>query len=58
MIQKTIVKSGVSASSLLGIVFIVLKLIGVINWSWWFVLAPFYVPWVFVSIIIYVWWRF
>lgn len=28
--------------SLLGIVFIVLKLTHVIDWSWWFVLIPIY----------------
>lgn len=27
---------------LLGIVFITLKLIGTITWSWWWVLAPFW----------------
>lgn len=32
--------SGIGFSGLLGIVFIVLKLTGVINWSWWWVLAP------------------
>ena len=25
---------------LLGLIFIVLKLVGVIAWSWWFVLSP------------------
>lgn len=30
--------------TLLGIVFIVLKLIGTINWSWWLVLLPIYGP--------------
>lgn len=29
--------------TLLGIIFIVLKLTGVIAWSWWWVLAPFWV---------------
>jgi len=29
---------------LLGIVFITLKLTGHIAWSWWWVLAPFWVP--------------
>lgn len=29
---------------LLGIAFIVLKLCGTINWSWWWVLAPFWIP--------------
>lgn len=37
---------------LLGIAFIVLKLCGVIYWSWWFVLAPFWVPPVFVVALI------
>ena len=27
---------------ILGVVFIVLKLTGVIHWSWWWVLAPFW----------------
>ena len=31
-----------STIGLLGVVFIALKLMGVIAWSWWFVLMPFY----------------
>lgn len=27
---------------ILGIVFVVLKLVGTITWSWWLVLLPFY----------------
>lgn len=27
--------------SVLGLIFVVLKLVGVIAWSWWLVLAPF-----------------
>ena len=34
--------NGIGAISLLGIVFIVLKLIGIIDWSWGWVLLPFY----------------
>lgn len=30
--------------SLLGIAFVVLKLVGVIDWSWWYVTLPFYGP--------------
>ena len=26
---------------ILGVVFVVLKLVGVIDWSWWWVLLPF-----------------
>ena len=32
------------------IVFIVLKLVGVINWSWWWVLAPLWIPLLIVII--------
>lgn len=32
--------TGLSFFSILGLIFIVLKLTGVINWSWWWVLAP------------------
>lgn len=38
------VSRGPGFSSLLTLVFIVLKLIGVINWSWWWVLAPLWIP--------------
>jgi hypothetical protein len=31
-----------SILGLLGVAFIVLKLVGVIAWSWWWVLAPFW----------------
>jgi hypothetical protein len=33
---------GIGVVSTLGIVFIVLKLVGVIHWSWLWVLAPFW----------------
>ena len=36
--------SGVGFFSLLGIVFVVLKLTHVISWSWLWVLAPFWLP--------------
>lgn len=35
-------ENGFSLFTVLGIVFTVLKLVGVINWSWWLVLLPFY----------------
>ena len=38
------IKSGLSLSSVLGVVFIVLKLCKVISWSWLWVLAPFWIP--------------
>ena len=36
--------AGVGFCEVLGIVFIVLKLVGVIDWSWWLVLLPIYAP--------------
>lgn len=33
-------KSGITFTEVLQIVFIVLKLLHVINWSWWIVLLP------------------
>ena len=41
-----------STLSILGIVFIVLKLTGVINWSWWWVTAPFWIPIALVIIVL------
>lgn len=34
---------GISFTGLLTIVFIVLKLCNVINWSWWWVLSPLWI---------------
>lgn len=36
--------SGSGVCGLLGVVFVALKLLGVIKWSWWWVLAPFWAP--------------
>lgn len=33
---------GVGVVGLLGVVFVTLKLLGVIDWSWWWVTAPFW----------------
>ena len=39
---------GVSALSLLGVAFVILKLTGVIDWAWIWVLAPFWIPWAII----------
>ncbi len=36
--------SGTGIYGLLGVAFVVLKLCGVIDWSWWWVTAPFWGP--------------
>lgn len=42
--QKVQVSGGIGFSGLLAILFIGLKLGGVINWSWWWVLSPLWIP--------------
>lgn len=41
-------KSGIGFTGLLTIAFIVLKLCGIINWSWWWVLSPLWISALFV----------
>ena len=36
---------------MLAIVFIVLKLLGVINWSWWWVLSPIWISIIIVLVL-------
>jgi phosphoglycerol transferase MdoB-like AlkP superfamily enzyme len=36
--------SGIGITGLLGVAFVVLKLTGYIDWSWWWVAAPFWLP--------------
>lgn len=43
-------KTTSGATSLLAIAFIVLKLTNVISWSWWWVLAPVWIPLVILLI--------
>ena len=38
------VSGGINFAGLLAIVFIVLKLTNVINWSWWWVTSPLWIP--------------
>ena len=35
---------GIGFTGLLTIVFIILKLVGTITWSWWWVLSPIWIP--------------
>ena len=37
--------------SVLGVLFIALKLLDVIAWSWWWVLLPFYFWFIFLAIV-------
>ena len=35
---------GIGLSGVLLVVFVVLKLVGVIHWSWWWVMSPLWIP--------------
>lgn len=41
--QQQTTTGGVSTLGVVQIVFIILKLVGVIEWSWWAVLIPLYI---------------
>lgn len=41
--EKT-TSGGIGFGSALLLTFIILKLVGVINWSWWWVLSPIWIP--------------
>lgn len=52
MEKKYSVSSGIGLFELLGLTFIILKLCGVIDWSWWWVTAPIWIPIVLLFVII------
>lgn len=42
---------GIGFTGLLALVFITLKLCGIISWSWWWVLAPLWIPFILIVLI-------
>ena len=57
--EKT-TSGGIGFGSLLLLTFIILKLVGVIDWSWWWVLSPIWIPVVLlltVSVLLFVVYR-
>lgn len=48
------VNGGIGFTGLLAIAFIVLKLTKVINWSWWWVVSPLWLPIALVLVILIV----
>ena len=50
--EKQIIYKGPGIFGLLGVAFVVLKLVGVINWSWWLVTLPLYGPILLLIIIL------
>ena len=49
--ENTTIVGGNGFFGLLFITFLVLKLTNVINWSWWWVTAPLWIPFGFVAIV-------
>ena len=41
---------GITFESLLTLIFITLKLTGCIDWSWWWVLSPTWIPFVLILV--------
>ena len=50
--ENQVIYKGPGVLGLLGVAFIVLKLVGVIDWSWWLVTLPFYGPVILLIIIL------
>ena len=48
---KVSYSGGIGFSGLLTIVFIILKLIGKIDWSWWWVLSPLWITFILCMLI-------
>jgi hypothetical protein len=47
--------SGIGFLGLLTIVFITLKLLNIIAWSWWWVLAPIWIPFAIMVTGAFIW---
>lgn len=52
MKNNSTASGGIGFFGLLAIVFITLKLCGVIAWSWWWVLAPIWIPVCIVFVVV------
>jgi hypothetical protein len=52
MAESSSASGGIGFTGLLAILFIGLKLGGVIDWSWWWVLSPLWIPFVFGVVVL------
>jgi membrane protein YdbS with pleckstrin-like domain len=53
MASKSSSSSGIGLTGVLFVVFLVLKLTGNIDWSWWWVTSPLWIPIVFLLCIVF-----
>ena len=51
-------KEGTSLTTLLFIAFLVLKLTNVIDWSWWWITSPLWIPFTFAVFALFVYFSF
>ena len=45
-----------SVGTILSITFVVLKLIGIISWSWWWIFSPLWVSVIIGLIVLFIFW--
>ncbi len=48
-------ETGIGFSGILFVVFLILKLTGYIDWSWWWVTAPLWIPFAIVLVFMIFW---
>lgn len=54
MKTERVLQTSTSTVNLLGLLFIGLKLTGHIDWSWWLILAPFWIPFAIALLVVFV----
>ena len=47
--------SSIGSGAILFFIFLTLKLMGTINWSWWWVTSPIWIPITIVLLILSIW---
>ena len=52
MSESNNVSNGVGFHGLLALIFITLKLLGIITWSWWWVISPLWIVPILITLII------
>lgn len=52
--QNVVVAPGIGLGPILFIVFLILKLVGTISWSWWWVTAPLWIPFCVIFVIAFI----
>jgi len=52
MSEKSTASSGFGLSTIFGVIFVTLKLVGIIDWPWLWVLAPVWIPWGILAVVL------